>query len=73
MNITVIVSKALNKENWKKGVNYLNKYGVKGFIRKLKHLSPDTDYNKWFLEQRVSDKLFWNRRIINLNMNLKLV
>ena len=45
MNITVIVSKALNKENWKKGVNYLNKYGVKGFIRKLKHLSPDTDYN----------------------------
>ena len=47
MNITVIVSKALNKENWKKGVNYLNKYGVKGFIRKLKHLSPDTDYNKW--------------------------
>ena len=57
MNITVIVSKALNKENWKKGVNYLNKYGVKGFIRKLKHLSPDTDYNKWFLEQRVSDKL----------------
>lgn len=48
MNITVIVSKALNKENWKKGVNYLNKYGVKGFIRKLKHLSPDTDYNKWF-------------------------
>lgn len=35
MNITVIVSKALNKENWKKGVNYLNKYGVKGFIRKL--------------------------------------
>ena len=25
MNITVIVSKALNKENWKKGVNYLNK------------------------------------------------
>lgn len=48
MNITVIVSKALNKENWKKCVNYLNKYGVKGFIRKLKHLSPDTDYNKWF-------------------------
>lgn len=40
-----------------KGVNYLNKYGVKGFIRKLKHLSPDTNYNKWFLEQRVSDKL----------------
>lgn len=57
MNITVIASKALNRENWKKGVNYLNKYGVKGFIRKLKHLSPDTNYNKWFLEQRVSDKL----------------
>ena len=38
MNITVIVSKALNKENWKKGVNYLNKYGVKGFILSLIHI-----------------------------------
>ena len=30
MNITVIVSKALNKENWKKGVNYLNWLSIGG-------------------------------------------
>jgi|GEM_PF-5305323 len=32
MNITVIVSKALNKENWKKGVNYLNKVLYSGIV-----------------------------------------
>ena len=32
MNITVIVSKALNKENWKKGVNYLNKCELKDLL-----------------------------------------
>lgn len=55
MNPLVLVKKVSSPSNWKKGINYLKKHGLKSFLRKVKNLQPDVDYKKWFLNNRVTE------------------
>lgn len=50
------LSKKLNKKSIKNGLKYLGKYGVKGFINRLRLVTSSAiQYNQWFQAHRASE------------------